>query len=386
MSENINNKIINNAITAYLMIFISWMLLLNKSNPYINNDFVKGHTKSSIIIHIMLIINYIIFISYKLLWNIDILWFSLNIILANIIFVFIWIIFVNWIYHAYKWEEFKVWGFIKKSNWISLDLNNDNNFDEKDKLNLLLSHIPFLWFIVWSKIKNERVENILKLNLLISVILSLIYIFWHNNITNFISLFYIIFIVFSSVNLYVKEELITINLPYYFLPKWKIMLQKVLFKYFLNYFKWDFKNFDTLKENQINKDKEIEEKDLEYLNWLNEVKLNKKLIYIPILNLIFLFQDENKHTFHIRNWIIISILIIISIILILLSIISSKWLLLFLFPICFWLGKIDELNYKMPYIYEIYRFINYIKNIFKSSKKEISKRKKEVIEVNLKVK
>jgi len=73
MSENINNKIINNAITAYLMIFISWMLLLNKSNPYINNDFVKGHTKSSIIIHIMLIINYIIFISYKLLWNIDIL-------------------------------------------------------------------------------------------------------------------------------------------------------------------------------------------------------------------------------------------------------------------------------------------------------------------------
>ena len=47
--ENINNKIINNAVSAYLMLFISWMLLINKSNPYINNDFVKNHTKSSII-------------------------------------------------------------------------------------------------------------------------------------------------------------------------------------------------------------------------------------------------------------------------------------------------------------------------------------------------
>ena len=67
MSENINNKIINNAVSAYLMLFISWMLLINKSNPYINNDFVKNHTKSSIIIHLMIIINYIVFISYKFL-------------------------------------------------------------------------------------------------------------------------------------------------------------------------------------------------------------------------------------------------------------------------------------------------------------------------------
>jgi len=66
MSENLNQKIINNAVSAYLMLFIAWMLLLNKTNPYINNDFVKNHTKSSIVIHIMIILNTLIFLFYKL--------------------------------------------------------------------------------------------------------------------------------------------------------------------------------------------------------------------------------------------------------------------------------------------------------------------------------
>lgn len=44
MLENLNQKIINNAISAYLMLFISWMLLLNKTNKNINNSFVRSHT------------------------------------------------------------------------------------------------------------------------------------------------------------------------------------------------------------------------------------------------------------------------------------------------------------------------------------------------------
>lgn len=40
-----DRKIINNAISAYFMIFVSGFFLLNKDNPYLNNDFVKGHTR-----------------------------------------------------------------------------------------------------------------------------------------------------------------------------------------------------------------------------------------------------------------------------------------------------------------------------------------------------
>ena len=77
--------------------------------------------------------------------------------------------------------------------------------------------------------------------------------------------------------------------------------------------------------------------------------------------------------------------ITILIILIIFSFVSSSILLLILFPICFGFWKINEPYYRMPYIYETYRFINYVFHIFKSSKNEIQKRKKEVIEVNLKV-
>lgn len=386
MSENINQKIIINAVSAYFMVFISWMLLLNKTNSYINNDFVKNHTKASIIIHLMITLNTIIFLFYKLFWNIIFLWFSLNIIIANIIFLLIWILFINGIYNAISSREFNIWNFIQKTKWISLDINNDKNFDEKDKLNVLLSHIPFVWFIVWAKINNKKVENIIKLNLLISVIICLIYIFWYDNITSIFILFYIIFIVFSWVDLYSRDELISIELPYYFLPKWKIILQKVIFKYFLNYFKWDFKNFEELKIEQFNKFEEFKKQDLKKLEESPELKLNKNMIYIPILNFIFLFQNENKYSIHIRNGIVISIIMIIILLLIFTSIISSRWIILLAFPICFWLWKINELTYRMPYIYEIYRFYKYISNIFVKSKKQIQEKKNEVIEVNLKVK
>jgi hypothetical protein len=62
MQEKIEQKSINNAIAAYLMIVASWFFPLNKDNKYINNDFVKKHTKSAFILHILLILNFVIFI------------------------------------------------------------------------------------------------------------------------------------------------------------------------------------------------------------------------------------------------------------------------------------------------------------------------------------
>ena len=109
------------------------------------------------------------------------------------------------------------------------------------------------------------------------------------------------------------------------------------------------------------------------------------MIYLPIINFIFIFQNENKHSIHIRNGIILSIIILIIIILNAFLILNYKWLLLILFPICFGIWKLDDIAYRMPYIYELYRLYKYIWFILKKSKKEINKRKKEVVEVNLKV-
>jgi hypothetical protein len=46
-----------------------------------------------------------------------------------------------------------------------------------------------------------------------------------------------------------------------------------------------------------------------------ELKLPKFLIYIPIINLIFLFFKNTKYRFHIINGLIITLILIITIIL-----------------------------------------------------------------------
>jgi uncharacterized membrane protein len=62
--NNIHQKSINNAISAYLMVFISVIFLFNKKNDFLNNHFVKSHTKVAFLIHLSFLINYIIFISF----------------------------------------------------------------------------------------------------------------------------------------------------------------------------------------------------------------------------------------------------------------------------------------------------------------------------------
>jgi hypothetical protein len=45
-------KIQANAVSSYLLLFISSAFLLNKEDPYLNNDFVKSHTKVAGLIHL----------------------------------------------------------------------------------------------------------------------------------------------------------------------------------------------------------------------------------------------------------------------------------------------------------------------------------------------
>jgi len=73
MEPEIHQKSKNNAISAYLMLFISGLFIFNKSNEYINNNFVKSHTKVAFLIHISFLLNYIVFISFDFLKNYAIL-------------------------------------------------------------------------------------------------------------------------------------------------------------------------------------------------------------------------------------------------------------------------------------------------------------------------
>lgn len=386
MSKNVEQKTINNAIAAYLMVFISWLLLLNKDNKYINNDFVKNHTKSSIIIHIMFLINYIIFISNWLLYQIEIIWYWINIIIANIIFLALIWLSILWIYKSSKWEMFYIWNFIKTNKNIKLEVTNEVNYDEKDKLSIILSYIPFIWYIIWSKYENNSIKNIIKLNLLISIIIYLFFIFWYNNLTSLFVLWYTIFIIFVWINFFSRNELINFELPYYFLPSWKIILQKTIIKYIYNYLKWNFDNFENTKKSIIQKQETIKEKEINEIKKLNNIKINKTLIYIPFINLIFLKEFNSKYHLHIKNWLVITLIFTLLIILNIFNIIYSTLFISILFPISFGIWKLHNEYYKMPYIYEIYQLIEKIIKYFKKTKKILKEKHNEENNLNLKVK
>ena len=58
--ETLNKKIISNAVSTYLLIFVSGLFLFNKSDKNIAHPFVRNHAKSAFFIHTLFLINYIV--------------------------------------------------------------------------------------------------------------------------------------------------------------------------------------------------------------------------------------------------------------------------------------------------------------------------------------
>lgn len=391
MKQNtIHKKSVNNAISAYLMLFISSLFLFNKKNEYLNNDFVKSHTKVALLIHLSLLLTYIIFISFSFLKNISILNYNLNFILASTIFIFLFITLLYWIYKANKQKIFKIWEILKvwKIEKI-VDVNWDWIINEKDKLDLILSYIPFIWYITsWSNYKEKNISNIIKINSLITLIISLIYIAWNKNIVLLLSLFYIIFAVFSSLNIITREKIIWLNLE--FIPTFTelLIIIKSFIKYLSNYFtKKEFVWIKVLKNNYLKKYKEEEKEKELILVKLPKYKLPNILIYIPFINIITLFFINSNKKIHIINWIMINIFFIIFGILDFYNIIYNYSYILLLFPIFFWFWYINSRPvYRIPIIYDLFEILNFIKNFFIKSKKTIKIKQAEVHSETMKVK
>lgn len=382
------NKVIkNNAVTAYLLFLISVMFLFAKSEPNLNNEFVRKHTKSALLIHLLIIINILVFKTYWLLWSIFIMWYSLNSIVFSSILAILFLMLIFWAYRASKWEYFNIWSiFSAKSSKKLLNVDNDWNFWEKDKLTFVLAYIPFVGQIFASKYsKNENIKEILRLNTFVAFLSCLLFINFYNNLNQVFILIYAIFVAFVWVNLFWKSDLIVINLPKYFSFSELLKLLKVVCKYMKNYISGNFKEFKILEQEQENIQKQDEIDTYNKTKDLPELKWPKKIIYFPIINLFFIFFKENQYQIHIRNALTISFLVIISIILIVFWIIWKNTLILFLFPICYWIWNLGKIYYKIPLIYDIYLMFNGFISFFKRSKKTISEKRKEVKETNFKI-
>jgi hypothetical protein len=289
---------------------------------------------------------------------------------------------------AHNWKKFNIWDSLElyKNKWI-FDLNNDWKISEKEKLSLILSKIPFVWYFIYAKQKdNEIIENNTKLNLIFTTIYLLLYIFGNPNLANLLLLAYIIFIVFTAINLFTQDKVINIKLNELPFPKEKINYLRALKIYLWNYFssKKDFIAFSEILKKVKENEKQKEINFNESIKDLKEFKLPKFIIYIPVLNFISLFNYNTKQKNHIINGILLSILFII--------IWLTKWIfsyyqLLLLLPLSFWLAQLYAWNnyYKIPFLYDFYELFTFTKSKTKEAVETLKEKQKEEKTLNLKV-
>ena len=390
INNSISEKVKWNAISAYLFIFIAWLFLLNKTNDNINNEFVKNHAKTASLIHLGFLITIIVFLSNNLFASTIIMWIWLNFIITTILCLALLVLIILWIYKAKNGLTFNIIKDIsisKTKNILDIDWSWD--VTEKEKLTVLLSFIPIIWFINFAKYKNnETIKNATRLNILISLMIALLYIFSHWNLANILSLAYTVLIVFIWINLFARNELISIKLPIIFSPENAYIWFISLTSYIKNYFdEKDFKGFKII--NNYNSEQYLirEQKDEKNLSTRKNLKLPKTLIYIPIINLIFLFFKDTKYSFHIINGVTITILLILTWVLAKIWYFNPNMHILSLFLILFWIWYTkNRLAYRMPIIFDIYLLFKKIFLFFKSWTKTINEKRKEENEVILKVK
>lgn len=387
-NQNIDKKVRGIATSSYLMMFISWLFLFNKVNPNINNSFVKSHTKTSMLIHFWFLITYIIFISNWLFSSFSFMWFWLNNIITNIIYIWLLLLLIIWIYKANSWESFNIKQDISISkNKNILDINWDWEISEKEKVTIILSFIPFIWFLIYPKyIENKTIEEATRLNVIITIIITLLYVFSYSNLANLFSLAYIILISFIWINLFSRDELISVKLADIFSPKNTYTKIVNIKDYLISYFKKDnFKEFTEIEKQNKKENLTQEIEDKKILESKSELKLAKPLIYIPFINLIFIFFINTKYYFHIINGLMITLLISIFLVLSILWYINNNLYILFLFPILFWIGYTNKLTYKMPFVFDTYEFIKNIFSFTKKSKNKINEKRKQDNQISLKV-
>jgi len=382
----LNEKIIANAKSSYLLLFISWAFLLVKHNPDINNEFVKSHTKKAIFIHILFFLNWLIFVYFWLKINFEIYNYSIDNIISIIIFIFLFYLLLTWVYKAHNKENFEIWRTIKLSKNIKFSLeNNKTELNEEDKITLIMTKIPLIWFIIWAKYEeNEIIENDLKLNYIITSLIFLLFILWNTNLSNLALLWYTIFVVFSSMLLFIKDEIIQLNLKT--IPNLKeIRLQIITF---VLYIKTYFSKKSFVKYSELSvyiKDKENSRlaNDKIELEKKSHFKLTKSLIYIPILNLISIFNKDVVEKKHIILWVIISLAFILSWINFWFT---NKIQIFLLFPMFAWIWHIkNNMNYEFPFLYDIYLISSKLKSKIEKIFSFIKQKKKEEKSVNLKV-
>lgn len=355
--EELNKKVIWNAISAYFLFFVSLAFLWSK-DKHIWHSFVKGHVRVAFTLHIIFIIMLFI-MSYPIGVSISILWYSIN----TIIKIFLSLTIFSWIFYgafmASKWKTLTIREIFHSGtgkSWELYSTTKTEDIGEETKSLLALMHIPFIWYILAPSHRDlPRARDIIQMNFILTCICVIMYILGLWNLATLIFLVYIIWSVFAAINLFTRDELIAPNLHIVPTVIEKYILQRSLLKYVRNMlFKKPFITLDTIK---VSQEKIISDREELYKNITLKYKdapIASSIFYIPLVNIIWIFFLKTKDTYHIRNGLVITVF---TLILWYVYGVNHPSMLLLLFPISYGIGNLYKKEYVMPYIDDISRVL-----------------------------
>ena len=373
--QPITNQIKSNAVSAYFLLFVSGLFLFNKHDPALSHPFVKQHTKNALLIHVGFLVAYIVCISSGIFQ-----WMELfGLALSRILFVGISLLLLcRMLYGIYMAHNKKLIGSKELLGVTMSDTNHTQvlsgeNMSEKQKIDITLSYIPFLSFLQTTDTPLEQHNK--RVTLCVSIIIMTAVLSENTNLASLMILFYSTYVVFQSIQLFSLEKvymiwesytLCIVKIPYYIKTLSLYTKQYISQSQNLNF-------WSTLTE-VIQKNKDFEQRQTEIYQKKSDVSLPKRMIYLPIINGIYLSQLSSRYKMHILNGITISVLLLLILGLSLawyMSYHSALWL---LFPLCFWIGSVEKkLFVYLPVITDLWMMSL---KWFESGKKYIQKIKK----------
>lgn len=314
LSMETNKKIIGNAVSAYFMLFVSGMFLLEKKNPLLKNDFVRGHTKTALLLHILFLI-IAVFAYFGVGSSYDILGFTINRIIVTSLFLIVFAFLLYGVYKAQKGEDFTIGDFLHMTSQEKLiELKERKNQNEQEKLGLILASVPFLGYYLSGEHRNdEDFQKKVHLNLWISLAIAFLVIAGHGNLALICLLLYIVLTVFSTIIFLRNDEIMHINLEK--IPTFEsgYILDISLLKYLRGYLsKKDFKTFSETISEVKNRKETQEEENTKALSKLPETRFPFTLVYIPIVQIFLASALKTRSSFHWKNGFGITLLMLAS--------------------------------------------------------------------------
>jgi len=353
----INQKQKVNAITSYF--FMAIFFMIPSKNLDVRNKFVLSHTKSALFLQAALIISYIIFIHLWYFSDFFVLKQNLNHIMMIAASIFILFLMWIWILKANAWEDFSVFNNVNLKTANNLLWKNNENYWEKEKLFTVLSYIPFIWILINKDNREEPIFSIAKFSSLVWIFFAVLFMWNAANAISLSILFYIIFVIFVWLFLFIKNEILFFNLNLPTLDSIYLTFVTALVYIRNLIFSKEFVEFKKLRESLWAFFKVMDESNKQELEKKNKCEVNSKIFYIPVINIFWLIFLKTRAKNHIISWLIITIILIWLYILNL-----TNYGLFLVFFIAYWMANSDKVEYKLPFIYDIYSVIkNSIINI-----------------------